>query len=104
MMAEGVVTFETTIPEDVYATLRTQGIFRDKLAERAQRLLAIRFFQERLLSIGQAARLAGMDRWQFIEFLGQNEVAVLDFNDEELADEFTAVAQLAHQLDQSLTQ
>ena len=33
-MAEMVVTFETAIPEDVYSTLRTQGIFRKKLAER----------------------------------------------------------------------
>jgi predicted HTH domain antitoxin len=97
-MAEVVVTFETSIPEDVYAILRTQGLFREKLAERAQRLLALRFFQERLLSLGQAARLAGMDRWRFIEFLAENEIAVLDFNDEELADEFAAVVRLAHQL------
>jgi predicted HTH domain antitoxin len=97
-MAEVVVTFETSIPEDVYTALRTQGIFREKLVERTQRLLALRFFQERLLSLGQAARLAGMDRWRFIEFLGENDVPVLDFNDEELADEFAAVAQLAHQL------
>ena len=99
-MTDGVVTFETAIPEDVYATLRIQGIFREKLAERAQRLLAIRFYQERLLSLGQSARWAGMDRWQFIVFLGQNDVAVLAFNDEELADELAAVAQLTHQLEQ----
>ncbi len=97
-MSEVVVTFETSIPEDVYSTLRTQGLFREKLAERAQRLLAMRFFQERLLSLGQAARLAGMDRWRFIEFLAENDVPVFDFNDEELADEFAAVAQLAQQL------
>ena len=103
-MAEMVVTFETAIPEDVYSTLRTQGIFREKLAERTQRLLAMRFFQERLLSLGQAARLAGMSRWQFIELLSENDLPVLDFNDEELADEFAAVAQLARQLGNELSQ
>lgn len=97
-MAEAVITFETSIPEDVYSTLRTQGLFREKLAEQAQRLLAMRFFQERLLSLGQAARLAKMDRWRFIEYLAENDIPVLDFNEEELADEFAAVTQLAHQL------
>lgn len=97
-MTETLVFFETSIPEDVYSTLRAQGLFREKLAERAQRLLAVRFFQERVLSLGQAARLAGMDRWRFIEFLADNDVPVLDMNDEELADEFAAVGQLAHQL------
>ena len=97
-MAEVVMTFETSIPQDIYATLRTQGIFRDALVETTQRLLAIRFFQERLLSLGQAARLAGMNRWQFIELLGDNDVPVLAFEEEELADEFAAVGQLARQL------
>lgn len=103
-MSEVVVTFETSIPEDVYIILRAQGVFREKLAERTQRLLAMRFFQERLLSLGQAARLAGMSRWQFIEFLAENDVPVLDFNEEELADEFAAVAHLAHQIGNQLTQ
>ncbi len=97
-MAEVVMTFATSIPQDIYATLRTQGIFRDALVETTQRLLAIRFFQERLLSLGQAARLAGMNRWQFIELLGENDVPVLAFEEEELADEFAAVGQLARQL------
>lgn len=97
-MPEAVITFETSIPEDVYATLRTQGLFREQLAEQAQRLLALRFFQARLLSLGQAARLARMDRWRFIEYLAENDIPVLDFNEEELADEFAAVTQLSHQL------
>jgi predicted HTH domain antitoxin len=96
--AEAVITFETAVPEDVYSTLRTQGLFREKLAEQAQRLLAVRFFQERLLSLGQTARLAGLDRWQFIDLLAENNVPVLAFNEEELADEFAAVAQLAEEL------
>jgi predicted HTH domain antitoxin len=97
-ISDPVVTFETAIPEDVYSTLRIQGLFREKLAERTQHLLALRFYQERLLSLGQAARLAGMDRWHFIEYLAENDVPVLDFNEEELADEFAAVEQLSHQV------
>lgn len=102
-MSELVVTFETSIPEDVYSTLRSHGLFREKLAEQTQHLLALRFFQERLLSLGQAARLAGMERWRFIEFLAENDVPVVDFNDEELADEFAAVAELAQQFENQST-
>lgn len=97
-MAEILVTFETPIPEDLYSTLRAQGVFREDLAERTRHLLAMRFFQERLLSLGQAARLAGMNRWQFIDLLGENEIPVIGFNEEELKDEFAAVAQLTQQL------
>lgn len=103
-MAEGLMTFETSIPQDIYTTLRTQGIFREALAERTQHLLAIGFFQERLLSLGQAARLAGLNRWQFIELLGEHDVPVLAFGDEELADEFAAVEQLAYQLGNAQSQ
>jgi predicted HTH domain antitoxin len=97
-ISDPVITFETSIPEDVYSTLRIQGLFREKLAERTQHLLALRFYQEHLLSLGQAARLAGMDRWRFIEFLAENGIAVLDFNEEELADEFAAAEELGRQL------
>lgn len=96
-MSDSIVTLEMSIPEDVYSTLRMQGLFRENLVEQMQHLLALHFFQDRLLSLGQAARLAGMDRWRFIEFISDNNVPVIDFNDEELADEFAAAEELTQQ-------
>ena len=38
-----------------------------------------------------------MNRWQFIDLLGENEIPVLDFNEEDLNSEFASVLKLADQ-------
>ena len=88
------VTIETQVPEDVYKTLQAHGVFREQLSDQARQLLAIRFYKERALSLGQAARLAGQTRWAFIDLLAANDVPVIDYTAEELAAEFDAVARL----------
>jgi len=90
-MAVRTVVVETQVPEDIFLTLQAYGLFRETLAERSRCLLALRFYQDRTISLGKAARLAGLSRWEFIELLSENNVPVLDFSDEELADEFAAV-------------
>jgi predicted HTH domain antitoxin len=99
-MAVPMIVVETPVPEDIYKTLQALGLFRETLAERSRRLLALRFYQDRTLSLGKAARLAGLSRWDFIEFLADNNVPVIDYSDEELATEFAAVDQLEAELRQ----
>jgi predicted HTH domain antitoxin len=96
-MTNLVVTFQ--IPQDVYLTLQSHGLFRETLAEHSRRLLALRFYQEHILSLGKACALAGIGRWQFIEFLSENNVPIIDYSDEELATEFKSVEQLAADLE-----
>jgi predicted HTH domain antitoxin len=93
-----MVMIETPVPEDILRTLQAAGVFRDGLAERSRRLLAVRFYQERILSLGKAARLAGLDHWRFIDLLAENDAAVIDLSDEELAAEFAAVDRLTDDL------
>ncbi len=97
-MAAPTVTFEATIPEDVYRTLQAQGLHREALAEQSVRLLALRFYQEHVLSLGKAAKLAGMTLWDFTAFLSRNHVPVIDLDADELAAEFAAVEGLAADL------
>lgn len=97
-MTASTVLIETQIPTDVYMTLQAKGLFRKTLADKAQRLLALRLYEERFLSLGKAARLAGMSYWNFLDFLGENGVAVINFGDEELAAEIAAVEQLREML------
>ena len=97
-MKSQTIVLETEVPEDVYLTLRARGLFREALAEESRRLLAIRYFQDRVLSLGKAARLAGLTRWQFIELLSDSGVAVIDYSDEELETEFGAVDEIAAEL------
>lgn len=97
-MTVSTVLIETQIPSDVYITLQAKGLFRKTLAEKAQRLLALRLYEDRSLSLGKAARLAGMSYWDFLDFLGDNRVAVIDLGDDELAAEIAAVSQLQQAL------
>ena len=93
-MKAATITIETEVPEDVYQTLQAHGVFREQLSDRVRELLAIRFYKERALSLGQAARLAGYTRWTFVELLSANDVPVIDYTDEELDAEFDAAARL----------
>lgn len=97
-MTASTVLIETQIPTDVYMTLQAKGLFRKTLADKAQRLLALQLYEDRSLSLGKAARLAGMSYWNFLDFLSENEVAVINFGDEELAAEIAAVEQLQEAL------
>ena len=97
-MATQMVVVETQVPEDIYLTLQANGIFREVLAERSRHLLGLLFYQDRVLSLGQAARLAGVSRWEFIDLLADYKVPVIDYTDEELAAEFAAVDQLTVKL------
>jgi predicted HTH domain antitoxin len=97
-MTSSTVVLETQVPEDVYLTLRARGLFREALAAESRRLLALRYYQDRVLSLGKAARLAGMSLWQFTELLSDNDVPVIDYTDEELEAEFAAVDDLEAEL------
>lgn len=99
VMDIATVTIMTQVPEDVYQTLQARGVFREQLRVQTRQLLAMRFYQERALSLGQAARLAGGSRWDFIELLSVNGIPVIDYTDDELEAEFAAVAQLQADLE-----
>ena len=59
----------------------------DSVSEAEAKLqLAVRLFQVGSLSCEQAAELAGFSKRTFIELLGQQGVAVLDYAADELTD------------------
>ena len=86
------------LPEDLYLSLSSVGLTRDKLAQESRKLLALKFFKSKLLSLGKATELSGLSKWDFIDFLGENEVAVVDFDDDEIGREFRAVEQVKKRL------
>lgn len=94
-MSGSHVTVSTQIPQDVFQVLQAQGLYRDALAIRSQELLAMRFYQDRVLSLGKAARLAGMGKQQFIDFLSTNQVSVINLTEDEFAAEIETVDSLS---------
>jgi predicted HTH domain antitoxin len=98
-MSSQTVAIETQLPQDIYLTLQAGGLFREALAQKSRHLLAVYCYQQRPLSLGKAARLAELNRWDFIHLLAEQNMSVLDYSNDELAVEFAAVEQLEQALD-----
>lgn len=52
--------------------------------EDIKRQAAIRYYTHRILSLGKAAELAGMSRFEFIDYLRFNQEPIFDYTDEEM--------------------
>lgn len=87
-------TLETEVPEDVFLALRSHGFSKDILLAECRFLFAIEFFKRKILSIGKAAKLAGLSRWDFLDLLGKRGIPIVDYSQEELEEEFKTVNEL----------
>jgi len=62
------------------------------------KLLALKCFKEKLLSLGRASELSGLSKWDFIEYLSDNDVPVVDYDQDEITREFKTVEKLSERL------
>ena len=86
------------LPDHLYRTLSAHGLSKEVISREAKKLLALKCYKERILSLGKSAELSGVSLWDFIEFLGENHVAVVDFDNEQLKYEINSVEQMAQEL------
>ena len=86
------------LPEDLYLSLSSVGLTRGKPARESRKLLALKFYKGQVLSLGKATELSGLSKWDFIDYLGENEVVVVDFDDDEIGRELRAVDQVKKRL------
>jgi len=84
------MTFE--ISQDILASLKV-GI-RD-LVQQIRLVAAIAYFQEKKLSLGKAAELAGCNRLAFMDLLAQKGIVVFDYDESLVESEFRGIAQLS---------
>jgi len=69
------------VPHEVLINLhKSLGEFAEDIRQQA----AIRYYKKRLLSLGKAADLAGLSRFEFIDYLRFNGESVFEYTDEEL--------------------
>ena len=59
-----------------------------------RKILALRYFQSQQLSLGLAARLANMDKDDFIQYLGANQIDIYQYTDREFDDEIEFMTSL----------
>jgi predicted HTH domain antitoxin len=81
-----IISFE--IPIDLLASLKI-GV--QTLSQQIRLIAAINYFQEKRLSLGKAAQLAGLNRLVFMDILAERGIVVFDFDETELAVELEGV-------------
>ena len=86
------------MPEQLYLALTASGLIKEKIASESRKLLALKCFKEKTLSLGKSAELSGPSKWEFIEFLGDNNVPVVDYEEGELQEEFEAAYNMINRL------
>ncbi len=55
-------------------------------------------FKEKVLSLGRSAELSGLSKWEFIEFLSENDVPIVDYSEDDLTREFETAKKLSKRL------
>lgn len=86
------------LPEQLYLSLSASGLTKERIASESRKLLALKCFRDRILSLGRSAELSGLSKWDFIEFLNENNVPVLDYEEDELAREFETAERVSERL------
>ena len=76
-------TMTIDVPYDVFIHLHKS---RADAARDIQQQAAIRYYKTRRLSLGKAAEMAAMTRFEFIDYLRFNDEPIFDYTDDELAE------------------
>jgi predicted HTH domain antitoxin len=87
------------LPEELYLSLSVSGLTKDRIASESRKLLALKCFKEKLLSLGRSAELSGLSKWDFIDYLNENGVPLVDYDEDELAREFKTADTIAKRLE-----
>ncbi|MDL1980682.1 MAG: UPF0175 family protein [Deltaproteobacteria bacterium] len=86
------------LPEELYLSLSASGLTKEKIAGESRKLLALKYFKEKVLSLGRASELSGLSKWNFIEYLSDNGVPVVDYDQDEMKREFETADNLSERL------
>jgi predicted HTH domain antitoxin len=82
------------LPDQLYRTLSSHGLSKEVISTEAKKLLALKCFKDRILSLGKSAEVSGLPLWDFIEFLGENHITVVDYDDEQVSYELNSVEEM----------
>ena len=80
------------IADDLLLALREHP---QEVAHEMRVVTAVHYFQNRRLSLGQAARLAGMPRLDFLDILTAHGIAAFDLSAEDARAEIAAARQVS---------
>ncbi|MEQ8996186.1 MAG: UPF0175 family protein [Coleofasciculus sp. B1-GNL1-01] len=84
-------TISFQISQDLLAALKVGSL---ELTQNLRLLAAITYFQEKKLSLGKAAELAGINRLEFMDVLAAKGIIVFDYDESVLEHEIQGISQL----------
>ncbi len=84
-------TISFQVSQDLLASLKLGSA---ALAQSIRLLAAIAYFQDKVLSLGKAAQLAGLNRLQFMDILATKGIVVFDYDESVLASDLEGITQL----------
>ena len=73
------IAAKVNIPESVLLSLREPA---ESICLEMKRTLAMRYYNEKKLSLGQCAELAEMNEKLFINFLARYKISIFNYNSE----------------------
>ncbi len=82
------------LSDQLYRTLSSHGLSKEVIGLEAKKLLALKCYKDRVLSLGKSAEVSGLSLWEFIDFLGKNDVPVINYDDEQLKYELKSVEEM----------
>ncbi len=86
-MTTETITLE--IPQDLLAALKVGSI---DLGRNIRLLAAIAYFQDKKLSLGKAAQLAGINRLEFMDVLSERGITIFDYDESVLTSELDSLS------------
>lgn len=86
-MTTETITLE--IPQDLLAALKVGSI---DLGRNIRLLAAIAYFQDKKLSLGKAAQLAGINRLEFMDVLSERGITIFDYDESILTSELDSLS------------
>jgi predicted HTH domain antitoxin len=92
-MTTETITFE--VSQDLLAALKV-GV--SDLGRNICLLAAITYFQEKKLSLGKAAQLAGMNRLDFMDVLTDRGLVIFDYDESVLPSELNGISEFPQPL------
>jgi predicted HTH domain antitoxin len=90
-MLEKTLNISFSVKEDILLSLKENT---EEFTQNLRFLSALMLYRKNRLSLGKAAELAGFTKLDFIDKLKQENEAVFDYNDDEMAEIFADVNKL----------
>ncbi|WP_446400611.1 UPF0175 family protein [Coleofasciculus sp. C1-SOL-03] len=84
-------TISFQVSQDLLAALKVGSL---ELTNNLRLLAAITYFQEKKLSLGKAAELAGINRLEFMDILAAKGIIIFDYDESAIESEIQGISHL----------